>query len=304
MGENSKEAAETPPAVLSAVASLTTTAATDHLTESASTTATSTSSPPPLPPREHLIVTAIKFLNNPNVVRSAINKKQAFLRSKGLTEDEIQIACERAGVFTVDPKLPSHTVISMGVESGGAANYAKSGAYQLQQRSSNFLTRMKDMLSSVAMLSGLMYGVYWFYKRFIEPLLFRDKKKKSVTEELAELNASVTIKIDTISSELTGIREELNRVNQLNDRMKELTSFKGDLDSIKGLLLNRKQFAAPNLPIVPPSIPAWQLRSQQHQQPSSEGEHDKNDDNDTGSGSGSSENDVVLKNSDSSLEIM
>uniref|UniRef100_A0A2M3ZJA6 Peroxisomal membrane protein PEX14 n=1 Tax=Anopheles braziliensis TaxID=58242 RepID=A0A2M3ZJA6_9DIPT len=302
MGENSQEAAETPPAVLSAVASLTTT--TDHgLTESASTTATSTSSPPPLPPREHLIVTAIKFLNNPNVVRSAINKKQAFLRSKGLTEDEIQIACERAGVFTGDPKLPSHTVISMGVESGGA-NYAKSGAYQLQQRSSNFLTRMKDMLSSVALLSGLMYGAYWFYKKFIEPLLFRDKKKKSVTEELAELNASVTLKIDTISGELTGIREELNRVNQLNDRMKELTSFKGDLDSIKGLLLNRKQFAAPNLPILPPSIPAWQLRSQQHQQPSSEGEHDKIDDNDTGSGSGSSENDVVLKNSDSSLEIM
>ncbi|XP_049545947.1 peroxisomal membrane protein PEX14 isoform X2 [Anopheles darlingi] len=300
MGENSKEAAETPPAVLSAVASLTTT--TDHLTESASTT--SPQSPPPLPPREHLIVTAIKFLNNPNVVRSAINKKQAFLRSKGLTEDEIQIACERAGVFTADPKLPSHTVISMGVESGGAS-YAKSGAsYQLQQRSSNFLTRMKDILSSVAMLSGLMYGAYWLYKRFIEPLLFRDKKKKSVTEELAELNASVTVKIDTISSELTGIREELNRVNQLNDKMKELTSFKGDLDSIKGLLLNRKQFASPNLPIVPPSIPAWQLRSQQHQQPSSEGEHDKIDDNDTGSGSGSSENDVVLKNSDSSLEIM
>ncbi|ETN61213.1 hypothetical protein AND_007146 [Anopheles darlingi] len=300
MGENSKEAAETPPAVLSAVASLTTT--TDHLTESASTT--SPQSPPPLPPREHLIVTAIKFLNNPNVVRSAINKKQAFLRSKGLTEDEIQIACERAGVFTADPKLPSHTVISMGVESGGAS-YAKSGAsYQLQQRSSNFLTRMKDILSSVAMLSGLMYGAYWLYKRFIEPLLFRDKKKKSITEELAELNASVTVKIDTISSELTGIREELNRVNQLNDKMKELTSFKGDLDSIKGLLLNRKQFASPNLPIVPPSIPAWQLRSQQHQQPSSEGEHDKNDDNDTGSGSGSSENDVVLKNSDSSLEII
>uniref|UniRef100_A0A2M4BV69 Peroxisomal membrane protein PEX14 n=1 Tax=Anopheles marajoara TaxID=58244 RepID=A0A2M4BV69_9DIPT len=301
MGENGKEAAETPPAVLSAVASLTTT--TGDPSESASTTSAS-ASPPPLPPREHLIVTAIKFLNNPNVVRSAINKKQAFLRSKGLTEDEIQIACERAGVFTGDPKLPSHTVISMGVESGGSANYAKSGAYQLQQRSSNFLTRMKDMLSSVAMISGLMYGVYWFYKRFIEPLLFRDKKKKTVTEELAELNASVTLKIETLSTELTGIREELNRVNQLNERMKELTSFKGDLDSIKGLLLNRKQFAAPNLPIVPPSIPAWQLRSQQHQQPSSEGEHDKNDDNDTGSGSGSSENDVVLKNSDSSLEIM
>lgn len=108
------------------------------------------------------IVTAVKFLNNPNVVRSAITKKQAFLRSKGLSEDEIQIACERAGVFTTSPT--QQTVISMGVESSGGGNYAKPG-YQIQPRQ-NFLTRMKDMLSSVALLSGLMYGVYLFYKVF------------------------------------------------------------------------------------------------------------------------------------------
>lgn len=294
MSDGGNEGADAPPAtpVLSAMASVTTTTET---TDSATVI-------PPLPPREHLIVTAIKFLNNPNVVRSAISKKQAFLRSKGLTEDEIQLACERAGVFTADPTaLPTQTVISMGVESSGT-NFPKT-SYQIQPRQ-NFLTRMKDMLSSIAMISGLMYGVYMFYKKFIEPLLFRTKKKKSVTEQLTEMNQSVNTKIDTLTGELLKIKEELNRVNQVHANMKELNNFKGDLDSIKGLLLNRKQFAAPNLPIVPPSIPAWQLRSQQHQQPSSEGEHDKNDDNDTGSGSGSSENDVVLKNSDSSLEIM
>lgn len=296
MSDGGNEGAEgAPPAqpVLSAVASVTTTDTSEPAT-----------APPPLPPREHLIVTAVKFLNNPNVVRSAINKKQAFLRSKGLTEDEIQLACERAGVFTADPAaLPTQTVISMGVESSGVGSSFPKSSYQVQPRQ-NFLTRMKDMLSSVAMLSGLMYGVYMFYKKFIEPLLFRTKKKKSVTEQLTELNQSVNTKIDTLNGELTKIKEELSRVNQLHANMKELNNFKGDLDSIKGLLLNRKQFAAPNLPIVPPSIPAWQLRSQQHQPPSSEGEHDKNDDNDTGSGSGSSENDVVLKNSDSSLEII
>uniref|UniRef100_A0A182QSX8 Peroxisomal membrane protein PEX14 n=1 Tax=Anopheles farauti TaxID=69004 RepID=A0A182QSX8_9DIPT len=303
MSEGSNESAESPPAppgVLSAMASVMTNAGEPKPNEGSS------SSPPPLPPREHLIVTAVKFLNNPNVVRSAITKKQAFLRSKGLSEDEIQIACERAGVFTADPStLPTQTVISMGVESssgGGVGGFGKS-AYQMQPRQ-NFLTRMKDMLSSAALLSGLMYGVYMFYKKFIEPLLFRSKKKKSVTEQLTELNQTMTVKIDTLSGELSKLKEELNQVNQTNTTVKELANFKGDLDSIKGLLLNRKQFASPNLPIVPPSIPAWQLRSQQHQPASSEGEHDKHDDNDTGSGSGSSENDVVLKNSDSSLEIM
>uniref|UniRef100_A0A182MPJ9 Peroxisomal membrane protein PEX14 n=1 Tax=Anopheles culicifacies TaxID=139723 RepID=A0A182MPJ9_9DIPT len=304
MSEGSNEGAESPPTntgVLTATASVATSADT-------TTSEHMATEPPSLPPREHLIVTAVKFLNNPNVVRSAITKKQAFLRSKGLSEDEIQIACERAGVFTANPStIPTQTVISMGVESSGGSgigggSYAKPG-YQLQPRP-NFLTRMKDMLSSVALLSGLMYGVYLFYKKFIEPLLFRSKKKKSITEQLTELNQSMTVKIDTLSAELGKIKEELNQVNQTNTTVKELANFKGDLDSIKGLLLNRKQFASPNLPVVPPSIPAWQLRSQQHQPASSEGEHDKHDDNDTGSGSGSSENDVVLKNSDSSLEIM
>lgn len=60
----------------------------------------------------------------------------------------------------------------------------------------------------------------------------------------------------------------------------------------------RKQFSSP---VVPPSIPVWQLQSQAAHVPV-DNEHDKNDD--AGSGSGSSETEVVTKNSDSSLEMM
>ncbi|XP_055537418.1 peroxisomal membrane protein PEX14 isoform X2 [Wyeomyia smithii] len=258
--------------------------------------------PPALPLREHLISTAVKFLNNPNVMRSAINQKQAFLRSKGLNDEEIQLACERAGVFTKDPTVTNHqTVISMGVESASA--YSKSQyAVQPQQ---GWFGRMKEMLSSVALISGLMYGMYMFYKKYLEPLIFRDKIKKPVDEQIDDLRKTVEVKIDNLNLELTKIKDELNRVNQTQSATKELASFKTDLDSIKGLLLNRKQFASPTLPMVPPSIPAWQLQSQsQERTPISESEPEKNDDNDTGSGSGSSDHDVVLKNSDSSLEIM
>ncbi|XP_053687739.1 peroxisomal membrane protein PEX14 isoform X2 [Sabethes cyaneus] len=257
-------------------------------------------SPPALPLREHLISTAVKFLNNPNVVRSAINQKQAFLRSKGLNEEEIQLACERAGVFTKDPTVTNHqTVISMGVESSSAfSKYA----VQPQQ---GWFGRVKEMLSSVALISGLMYGVYLFYKKYIEPVIFRNKVKKPVDEQIADLSKTVEVKIDNLNLELIKIKDELNRVNQTQSAAKELANFKTDLDSIKGLLLNRKQFASPALPVVRPSIPAWQLQSQsQERTPISESEPEKNDDNDTGSGSGSSDHDVVLKNSDSSLEIM
>lgn len=256
--------------------------------------------PPAVPPREHLITTAIKFLNNPNVLRSAVGQKQSFLRSKGLTEDEIQLACERAGVFSRDPTThQNQTVISMGV---GASGVPKT-SYVVQPQS--WFGRAKEVLNSVAVISGLMYGVYMFYKKFIEPLIFRNKKKKPVEDQISDLSKTVEGKIDKLSVELVKIKDELNRVNQTQTAAKDLANFKTDLDSIKGLLLNRKQFASPNLPIVPPSIPAWQLQSQsQERTPNSEGEPDKIDDNDTGSGSGSSENDVVLKNSDSSLEII
>lgn len=40
----------------------------------------------------------MNFLTNPNVQRSTLQQKQKFLRDKGLTEHEIQIACERAGI--------------------------------------------------------------------------------------------------------------------------------------------------------------------------------------------------------------
>lgn len=262
--------------------------------------------PPAVPPREHLITTAIKFLNNPNVLRSAVGQKQAFLRSKGLTEDEIQLACERAGVFSREPIQQNHqTVISMDVGTGGGGGGVAKASYSVQPQS--WFGRVREVLNSVAVISGLMYGVYMFYKKFIEPLLFRCKKKKPVDEQLSDLSRTVEGKIDKLSGELVKIKDELTRVNQAQSAAKELAAFKTDLDSIKGLLLNRKQFASPNLPIVPPSIPAWQLQSQSQQEertPNSEGEPDKIDDNDTGSGSGSSENDVVLKNSDSSLEII
>lgn len=109
------------------------------------------------------ITTAIKFLNNPNVVRSAVTQKQSFLRSKGMTEEEIQLACERAGVFTKDPNLQTQTVISMGMGTSGAPTGYSNGNYVIQPKQS-WLGRLKEILNSVALVSGLMYGVYLFYK--------------------------------------------------------------------------------------------------------------------------------------------
>lgn len=102
------------------------------------------------------ITTAISFLQNPKVRHSALSQKQKFLRSKGLTENEIQLACERAGVFTVDPNANSNgdqTIISIG-------QHQKNYVVQSQTT----FGRIKEILSSVALISGIAYAVYLFYK--------------------------------------------------------------------------------------------------------------------------------------------
>lgn len=73
---------------------------------------------------------------------------------------------------------------------------------------------------------------------------------------------------------------------------------------------SRHQFpaAAPSNPLVPPSIPAWQLSSSPQVTDGDEGEQGQKGEGDIEvctSGSGSSENEVVINTgSDSSLEMI
>lgn len=174
----------------------------------------------------------------------------------------------------------------------------------LPPRKPSIFRQFLEIVNSVAAVSGIAYCVFLFYKRYVKPLLFGQPKvapKKTVDDSLKELEANMSRRMDELNAELCRVREEINKTSFQN--------IKSDLDAIKGLLLNKKQFASP---IVPPSIPAWQLAaSSHHQLVGAEGsrdgvngaeDKDAHDDNDTGSGS--SETEIVTKNSDSSLEIM
>lgn len=96
-------------------------------------------------------------MKNPNVQRSPINQKQSFLRSKGLNETEIQIACDRAGVFTNDPNQQNDkTIINIGQRH-------LSTSYPPIAHQTTF-GRIKEILNTVALISGITYAIYIFYK--------------------------------------------------------------------------------------------------------------------------------------------
>lgn len=122
------------------------------------------------------IVTAITFLENQNVKRNPLNQKQQFLRSKGLTEDEIQIACERAGIFTGEPSTSTtlSTVIDMDTTTTAtsANGYVQrhimrnGAAHQTLTTSHNrsLLQFVREIVSASVLLAGVPYVIYLFYK--------------------------------------------------------------------------------------------------------------------------------------------
>ncbi|EDW34711.1 GL12812 [Drosophila persimilis] len=210
-----------------------------------------------------------------------------------LTAHEIQLACERAGVFTQDPNNPN-TVINIG---------SQVQALQLQP---TIFGRIREIIHSTALFSGVIYAVYLFWKKFIAPYLFGKPKRKPVEEVLEDIDKKVETRTEDLNKEISVVKDlitsqQRDHAQQLN---REFSNFRSDLDAIKGLLLNRKQFASPVAPVTVPSIPAWQLASSPHHHHLHSPSDDNEKGDDAGSGSGSSETEVVTKNSDSSLEIM
>lgn len=47
--------------------------------------------------REELINKATEFLSDPRIIKAPEDKKRSYLKSKGLTDEEINIAMQRAG---------------------------------------------------------------------------------------------------------------------------------------------------------------------------------------------------------------
>ncbi|KAG5894364.1 hypothetical protein JTB14_031924 [Gonioctena quinquepunctata] len=254
------------------------------------------------PVRDEMVQTAIKFLENPNVINTPIAQKQKFLQRKGLTDQEIQVACEKSGAYArheeqnrLPPPLPL------------TPSFASNQLYRNQVQLSVF-DRLRDIVHNIAIFSIVAYVIHKFYERYIAPFLF-GKKKKSVEESIEDLEKNVKSSVDELKGDLQSVKVEVERISQSNENntSRQLTELKSEITSVKGLLLGRKQFpSVANIPVVPPSIPAWQMSSvSPDNNDEGDGEVRKEDLlEELGSGSGSSEQEHGMKTSESSLEII
>ncbi|XP_072948973.1 peroxisomal membrane protein PEX14 isoform X2 [Epargyreus clarus] len=236
--------------------------------------------------RENLlqVTTAVKFLSNPNVQRCTMESKERFLRSKGLTDPEIQKAIEKCSELFDVPSLTSELM------------------FFHQSRRSWF----RDRVFQLVVYGGFLYGCYWFYKNCIRHLLFVEQPKRKTTAEcIDELRKS----LDVMNSSIASLRSDMQTTVQQTALRSQLDNLKSDIASVKGILLNRNQFPSLKTRAEPPSIPAWQRQSEEATSTEVATEekkkpHRSRSQRSESGGSNSSEGEQATKNSDSSLEIM
>uniref|UniRef100_A0A8C2H9U0 Peroxisomal membrane protein PEX14 n=1 Tax=Cyprinus carpio TaxID=7962 RepID=A0A8C2H9U0_CYPCA len=218
------------------------------------------------PPREALIATAVRFLQNQQVRQSPLATKKAFLKKKGLTDEEVDLAIERSGSteepLTVAVPRPAHIAHPVPL-----APYSPSGY------------RWRDYSALAVILAGMAFGFHHLYRKYILPLIMSSKEDKKhlqrIESNIAEMSGTLTQTVTQLQMTLASVQELLvqqqkkiqeltqelanSQASSATNRMLEsqsISELKAEIVSLKGLLLSRRQF--PASPSVP-KIPSWQI---------------------------------------------
>nr|CAD7599313.1 unnamed protein product [Timema genevievae] len=202
---------------------------------------------------------AADFLRNPKVYKSARDRQEEFLKSKGLTDDEVQIAFQRANVLIQEDQrikmlANALVVLNSTAEDGEIevriSTHPPPHTALAVQSHPNYMfpqptrwSKFREMGNTAALLAGLAYGLYMFYKKYIQPYLFVRKKRKTAEELVLELKNIVTSSLITLREELRSVHNDLNGVQEQitheSEAVREIQGLKNDIAILKGLLLGK-----------------------------------------------------------------
>ncbi|XP_012385851.1 peroxisomal membrane protein PEX14 isoform X1 [Dasypus novemcinctus] len=217
-------------------------------------------------PREPLIATAVKFLQNSRVRQSPLATRRAFLKKKGLTDEEIDLAFQQSGTAGEEP-LPL----------GPATQVVPVQAPHLTVQP--YSSRWRDYGALAIIMAGVAFGFHQLYKKYLLPLIVGGREDRKQLERmeasLSELSGSVAQTVTQLQTTLASVQELLIQQQQKVQELvheqatakattstnwilesQNINELKSEINSLKGLLLNRRQF--PPSPSAP-KIPSWQI---------------------------------------------
>lgn len=223
--------------------------------------------------REELVASAAKFLLDPSVAGSPIEKRIAFLQAKNLTPEEVNAALARVGPEPAPGQVAAASVAppsSISQQPPYYAQYAQPShqypAYAWQPPPQEVPRRdWRDWFIMATVVSGVSYGLYTLGKRYVYPLVAPptperlEQDKKSIdeqfektftlvdqlakdTEALKAAEQERKERLDTALGELESALVELKSANRKRDDEAQIVrdELQGLKDSIPRALGNQK----------------------------------------------------------------
>lgn len=185
--------------------------------------------------REDLVSSAVSFLQDPSVAASALDKRVAFLQSKNLTQEEIDVALARVGdefqtENPVAPPPPSQYPTRGQQMTRQPAGYGYGyGPYQggqwPQAPPEPPQRDWRDWFIMATVTSGVGYGLYTVAKRYVFPLISPPTPPQLETDKASideSFNRAFSL-IDQLATDTALIKEsETERTEKLDTTLKDV----------------------------------------------------------------------------------
>ncbi|KAM0512553.1 hypothetical protein ACHAPE_008730 [Trichoderma viride] len=216
--------------------------------------------------REEIVASAAQFLQDPSVAASSIDNKISFLRTKNLTQEEIDAALARAGgnsAVAATAPYPSAPP-PQGAPQQYYQPYPQYAAWQppaaVPKRD------WRDWFIMATVVGGVSYGLFSLGKRYVYPLVAPptpeklEQDKKSIeeqfdkafslveqlskdTEALKDAEKQRTEKLDITLADIETIMTELKAANRRreDDAQRIRDEVQGLKDAIPRAMNNQKE---------------------------------------------------------------
>ncbi|CAI1987142.1 hypothetical protein SEUBUCD646_0G01250 [Saccharomyces eubayanus] len=170
--------------------------------------------------RKALFDSAISFLKDESIKDAPLLKKIEFLKSKGLTEKEIEIAMAEPKINEkLDNGITKRSDVSENTTNAQDMYFYEAMPPALPHRD------WKDYFVMATATAGLLYGAYQVTRRYVIPNILPEAKNKleEDKEEIKDQFAKIDKVLNAIETEQTELREqESNKLKELGDTISEL----------------------------------------------------------------------------------
>ncbi|KAL8671436.1 MAG: hypothetical protein Q9168_004065 [Polycauliona sp. 1 TL-2023] len=226
--------------------------------------------------REELISSAVSFLQDPSVIGSSLDKRIAFLQSKNLTQDEIDVALARAGdsspqTTTALPHPPNQGYPSQqmirqpngyGYGYGPYPNNTWSQPLEPPRRD------WRDYFIVATLTSTLGYTLYTLSRRYIVPLI-APPTPPQLESDKASIDASFTrafALIDQLATDTSEIKKsEEERTKKVDKSLDAVNKVVEDLKDGNKKRETENRMIADQVhslrDLVPKALEGWKAQS-------------------------------------------